>query len=164
MKVIDHNGRLFGKISVIDVLVILVVIALAGALYVKNTRPHTGTSVTTQTITYQVLVEGAQSYLKDNIHVGDKVYDLTYSSGGSPLGEITAIEEQPGSKLTTFTDGTMGLASVEDGVNLLLTIEGEGLVNDKGYSINRVYDLGINAARTYYTKYVEFNITVTKIF
>ena len=30
MKVIDHNGRLFGKISVIDVLVILVVIALAG--------------------------------------------------------------------------------------------------------------------------------------
>ncbi len=164
MKVIDHNGRLFGKISVIDVLVILVVIALAGALYVKNTRPHTGTSVATQTITYQVLVEGAQSYLKDNIHVGDKVYDLTYSSGGSPLGEITDIEEQPGSKLTTFTDGTMGLAGVEDGVNLLLTIQGEGLVGDKGYSLNRVYDLGINSARTYYTKYAQFDVTVTKIF
>lgn len=164
MKVIDHNGRLFGKISVIDVLVILVVIALAGALYVKNTRPHTGTSVATQTITYQVLVEGAQSYLKDNIHVGDKVYDLTYSSGGSPLGEITDIEEQPGSKLTTFTDGTMGLAQVEDGVNLLLTIQGEGLVGDKGYSLNRVYDLGINSARTYYTKYAQFDVTVTKIF
>lgn len=164
MKVIDHNGRLFGRISVIDVLVILVVIALAGALYVKNTRPHTGTSVATQTITYQVLVEGAQSYLKDNIHVGDKVYDLTYSSGGSPLGEITDIEEQPGSKLTTFTDGTMGLAQVEDGVNLLLTIQGEGLVGDKGYSLNRVYDLGINSARTYYTKYAQFDVTVTKIF
>lgn len=164
MKVIDHNGRLFGKISVIDVLVILVVIALAGALYVKNTRPHTGTSVATQTITYQVLVEGAQSYLKDNIHVGDKVYDLTYSSGGGPLGEITDIEEQPGSKLTTFTDGTMGLAGVEDGVNLLLTIQGEGLVGDKGYSLNRVYDLGINSARTYYTKYAQFDVTVTKIF
>lgn len=164
MKVIDHNGRLFGKISVIDVLVILVVIALAGALYVKNTRPHTGTSVATQTITYQVLVEGAQSYLKDNIHVGYKVYDLTYSSGGSPLGEITDIEEQPGSKLTTFTDGTMGLAQVEDGVNLLLTIQGEGLVGDKGYSLNRVYDLGINSARTYYTKYAQFDVTVTKIF
>ena len=164
MKVIDHNGRLFGKISVIDVLVILVVIALAGALYVKNTRPHTGTSLAPQTITYQVLVEGAQSYLKDNIHVGDKVYDLTYSSGGSPLGEITDIEEQPGSKLTTFTDGTMGLAQVEDGVNLLLTIQGEGLVGDKGYSLNRVYDLGINSARTYYTKYAQFDVTVTKIF
>ena len=57
MKVMDHNGRLFGKISIIDVLVVLVVIALAGALYVKSSRPHTGTSVATQTITYQVLVE-----------------------------------------------------------------------------------------------------------
>ncbi len=164
MKVIDHNGRLFGKISVIDVLVILVVIALAGALYVKNSRPHTSASVTTQTITYQVLVEGAQNYLKENIHVGDKVYDLNYSSGGSALGEITAIEEQPGSKMATFTDGTMGLAEVEDGVNLLLTIEGEGLINDKGYSINRVYDLGVNSARTYFTKYAEFDVTVTSIF
>lgn len=164
MKVMDHNGRLFGKISIIDVLVVMVVIALAGALYVKSSRPHTGTSVTTQTITYQVLVEGAQNYLKENIHVGDKVYDLNYSSGGSPLGEITAIEEQPGSKMATFTDGTMGLAEVEDGVNLLLTIEGEGLVNDKGYSINRVYDLGVNSARTYYTKYAEFDVTVTSIF
>ena len=164
MKVIDHNGRLFGKISVIDVLVVLVVIALAGALCVKNSRPHTGTSVTTQPITFQVVVEGAQDYLKDNIHVGDKVYDLNYSSGNSPLGEITAIEEQPGSKMATFTDGTTGLAEVEDGVNLLLTIEGEGLINDKGYSLNRVYDLGVNAARTYYTKYAQFDITVTSIF
>lgn len=164
MKVMDRSGRLFGKISIIDVLVILVVIALAGGLYVKNNRPHTGTSTTTQTITYQVLVEGAENYLKENIHVGDKVYDLTYSSGGSPLGEITDIEEQPGSKMATFTDGTMGRAPVEDGVNLLLTIQGEGLVNDKGYSLNRVYDLGVNAARTYYTKYAEFDITVTNIF
>ena len=164
MKVIDRSGRLFGKISIIDVLVILVVIALAGALYVKNNRPHTGTSVTAQTITYQVVVEGAQNYLKENIHVGDEVYDLTYSSGNGPLGKITAIEEQPGSKMATFTDGTMGQAPVEDGVNLVLTIEGEGLINDKGYSINRVYDLGVNSARTYYTKYAQFDITVTNIF
>ena len=36
MKIIDKNGRLFGKISVIDVLVILVVAVMAFALYVKN--------------------------------------------------------------------------------------------------------------------------------
>ena len=36
MKIIDGNGRLFGKISVIDVLVILVVAVLAAALYFKS--------------------------------------------------------------------------------------------------------------------------------
>ena len=32
MKIIDRNGRLFGKISVIDVLVIAVVLVMAAAL------------------------------------------------------------------------------------------------------------------------------------
>lgn len=163
MKIIDHNGRLFGKISVIDVIVVLVVAALGAALYVKQNQPHTGSGIETRTITYQAVVEGAPEYLKENIHVGDKVYDLEYTSGGSPLGEIMAIEEQPGSKMATFTDGTKGMAPVEDGVNLLLTIQGEGLVSEKGYSINRVYDLGVNSARTYYSKYAEFKVTVVKI-
>ena len=47
--------------------------------------------------------------------------------------------------------------------NLLLTIQGEGLVNEEGYFLNRVYDLGVNAARTYYSKYAEFTTTVTAI-
>lgn len=163
MKLIDHNGRLFGKISVIDVLAILVVIALGAALYVKSNQPHTGTSVPTQTITYQVKVEGVPEYIRDSIHVGDEVYDLNYESGGAPLGKITAVEEQPGTGLAEFADGTVASVPVEGAVNLLLTIEGEGLVNEEGYFLNRVYDLGINASRTYYSKYVEFTTTVTAI-
>ncbi len=164
MKIIDQNGRLFGKISIIDVLAILVVAVLAVGLYVKGNQPHTSNKVATKTITYQVVAEGIPKYLQENIHEGDKVYDLDYASGGSPLGEITEIEVQPSSKMATFSDGTMGRAEVEDGVNLLLTIKGEGLVSDRGYALNRVYDLGVNSARTYYTKYAEFKITVTKIF
>ena len=45
MKVIDNNGRLFGKISLIDVLAVLVVLALGAALYVKSNQPHTGTTL-----------------------------------------------------------------------------------------------------------------------
>ena len=37
MKLMDKNGRLFGKISVIDVVVVLVVLVMAAALHVKNT-------------------------------------------------------------------------------------------------------------------------------
>ena len=52
----------------------------------------------------------------------------------------------------------------EGGVNLLLTVEGSGLVTERGgYMLNRVYDLGINSARTYQTKYAEFTGTVMAI-
>lgn len=163
MRIIDRNGRLFGKISVIDVLVILVVAVLGAALYFKSQQPHTGSSVPVQTITYQVLVEAAPAYLEENIHVGDKVYDKTYESSGA-LGEITEIERLPSAKQATYYDGTVAMAEVDDAVNLLLTIRGSGLVSDRSYSINRVYDLGINSARTYYSQYAEFNVTVTHIF
>lgn len=45
MKIIDRNGRLFGKISVIDVIVILAVIVMAAAIYVKTHKPQTGSNV-----------------------------------------------------------------------------------------------------------------------
>ena len=61
MKLIDHNGRLFGKISVIDVLVLAVVVVLAAALYFKSNQTHTGTSVTNNEITYQVLASGVRN-------------------------------------------------------------------------------------------------------
>ena len=163
MKVIDNNGRLFGRISVIDVLAILVVLALGAALYVKSNQPHTGTSAPTQTITYQAMVQGVPPYLQESIQVGDQVYDLSYESGGAPLGEIVDIQESSGSRLAEFIDGTVAPAPVEGGYNLLLTIQGEGLVNEEGWFLNRVYSLGVNASRTYYSKYAEFTTTVTAI-
>lgn len=164
MKIIDNNGRLFGKISIIDVLVVAVVVVMAAALYVKSNQTHTGTSVVEEPITFQVLVEGVPGYIEAAIREEDQLYDKVYESGG-PLGRVTGIEVLPGSELAEFDDGTVALAPVEDCVNLLLTVEGKGLVSEGGgYAINRVYDLGVNAARTYYTKYAEFEGTVTHIF
>ena len=54
MKILDRDGRLFGKISIIDVIVILVVAVLALAIYVKTQMPQTGTSVTTTKVVYQM--------------------------------------------------------------------------------------------------------------
>ena len=40
MKILDRDGRLFGKISIIDVIVILVVAVLALAIYVTVSYTH----------------------------------------------------------------------------------------------------------------------------
>ncbi len=52
---------------------------------------------------------------------------------------------------------------VEDGVNLLLTVEGRGIISDGRYLVNRVYDLGVNSARNYHTPYAQFTGTVVAI-
>lgn len=164
MKIIDRNGRLFGKISVIDLLVAAVVLVMAVALFVKNNHKEiTSTSVSNTPITYQVTVYGARNYIADAVQEGDLLYEQNTNSGG-PLGTITGIEILPSGKTAEFTDGTIDVVPVEDGVNLVLTIEGSGLISEGRYLLNRVYDLGVNSTRSYCTKYVQFVGTVTAIF
>lgn len=162
MKLIDHNGRLFGKISVIDVLVLAVVVVLAAALYFKSNQTHTGTSVTNNEITYQVLASGVRNYVADAVREGDYMYDQDRSSGGT-LGKIVSIEVLSSGKMAEFNDGTVDTVPVEDGVNLLLTIQGSGILSDGRYLLNRVYDLGVNSSRNFYTPYAQFTGVVTSI-
>ena len=162
MKIIDRNGRLFGKISVIDVLVIAVVLVMAAALFFKSNQTHTGTSVTSETITYQMVANGVRTYVADAVQVGDLMYDQDRSSGGT-LGKIVDIQVLPGTKLGEMNDGTAGMVPVEDGVDLLLTIEGSGIVSEGRYLLNRVYDLGVNSSRNFHTPYAQFVGVVTAI-
>lgn len=166
MKIIDQNGRLFGKISVIDLLVIAVVAVLAVALNFKNNQSHTGTSVQEEKITFQILVRGVRSYVADSIAINDSIYDQNYSSGGRALGKITDIrvERDPGTVVSAISDGTVVLAEAEGAVDLLLTVEGTGLINGKSVSVNRIYDLGVNSSRSYYTQRAQFIGTVASIF
>lgn len=164
MKIMDKNGRLFGKISIIDVVVILVVIALALALAFKRNQTHTGTVVTNIPITFQLHLIGERTHTANAIRVGDNIYDLDNRSNG-PLGKITDIEvmPEPGLRQASFPDGTDEMVPAEDCVNMVLTIQGEGIISDNRYLLNRVYNLGINANRNYYTTYAQFYATVISI-
>lgn len=159
MKIIDRNGRLFGKVSVIDVLVVLVVLVMAAALYFKGHQTHTGTAVAEQTIIFQVRAQGVDDYVAAAIQEHDGLYDRNYSSGGRSLGEIIDIqvERTPGTKLAeNLGDGTSGLVEADNTVDLLLTVRGQGLIDGRRYSLNRIYDLGVNSSRNYCTKRAEF--------
>ena len=95
MKLMDKNGRLFGKISVIDVVVVLVVIVMAAALYVKNTSlSHTSIRVTNTPITYQVTAYNVRQYVADAIQEGDLLYDQDYSTA-APWAPSRASRSSP---------------------------------------------------------------------
>jgi hypothetical protein len=163
MKIIDNNGRLFGKISIIDVFVILVVAVMAVALYLKtNTMTHTSTAVSNDIIEYQILVQGVSPYVEENLRVGDKLFDEDNGSVGS-LGEITAFEILPGTEQVSFRDGTVDVVPTEDTVGILISVRGEGLIQNKSYFLNRVYSLGVNSARNFCTTYVRMTGTVVSI-
>ena len=86
MKILDRDGRLFGKISIIDVIVIVVVAVLAATLYLKHQMPQTSGGVSTTTVVYQMRLENQPEYMLSAIQVGDQLYDLERSTNGA-LGD-----------------------------------------------------------------------------
>ncbi len=77
--------------------------------------------------------------------------------------EITDIQTSPGTKLAELSDGTCETLPVEDSVDLLLTVEGEGILSEGRYLLNRVYEVGVNSSRNYCTPYAQFTGTVAAI-
>lgn len=162
MKLIDKNGRLFGKISMIDVVVVLLEAVLAVALQHKAQLPQTSTGTEDPKITFTLWVRNQRPEILDAIHIGDGLYDPDRSTGGS-LGKITDIQVSEGTIQGELKNGTIMQLPCEDRVDLMITLEGSGLVDDGSYILNRVYELGVNASRTLNTKYASFVATVVEI-
>lgn len=155
-KIIDHNGRLFGLISIVDVLVLAVVAVSVIALnYKHNVVDPKGTTTPNTTITFTAQAEYLPDYVAQAIAVGDLVFDKDQSTGGA-IGKITSVELLPATATREMVDGSLVLAAAEGRYNVLITVEGSGLVTDGRYSINRIYEIGVNASRNLYTKYALF--------
>lgn len=156
MKIMDKNGRLFGKISVIDLLAVLVVIVMAFTLGGRKSSDSGNThTVEEQDITYQLQVTSLPDYMADALKEGDLVHEVDHSNGGD-LGEILSIERAPGTRYTDLDDGTYRRVPVEGTHDLVVTIKGRGIVSNGHVLLNRVYELGVNSSRNYYTPYVQF--------
>lgn len=154
MKIIDNNGRLFGKISVIDVVVLLLAVVLAAALYMKtHTMTHTSTETVYDTITFTYFCPSMPEYVVDALRVGDELFDADNLPVGS-LGEIVDIQYLPGTEYHTSDIGVAGYFPADECVDVLITVRGEGIITGDTYQINRVYPLGVNANRNYCTPYV----------
>lgn len=152
-KLIDRQGRLFGLISIIDVVVIFAVIVLCFGVYLKtNVLSVTGSNTEEVTISFTFEARIVEDYIQEALQVGDYVYDKDHATGGA-IGVITNIEVLEPRAIGELSDGTLNYITSNRGCNLLVTVEGTGAILDGVYTFNRVYRIGLNAARNFQTKY-----------
>ena len=125
---IDEKGRLFGKINIVDLLVILVILIGIVVVAVKFLAPGSTTAVNPPKthVTYQVLVESVQPEVYDNIKPLVDAGDATLMASGEYLdGKVTAVTaESHASQASVSTSGDMLLVPVgSDLLDLTFTIE-----------------------------------------
>ena len=162
-KVIDKNGRLFGKISVIDIAVLIIMIVLAISFYLKfNVIDETSTKTVTQPITYTVKIPAVRQYALDMLEEGDAFFSNDNGSKGQ-IGEITKIEYSPATFSSPALDGTYSTGTIEGKYDVVLTIKADASSSKGRFYVDSTFEIVSNASHNFNTKYYNFYGTILDV-
>lgn len=120
MKIIDKNGRLFGKLNLIDLAVIVIVVVVVAALGMKLFGNDAVDAVTSPdvTITYEVVCEDVPQAVAD--YCQDNVGEQLLSSG---------------KLLNAYVTGCNAVTNADGSVDLYFTMEGTCSFSGYTYSL-----------------------------
>lgn len=158
--IIDKNGRLFGKVNIIDIAVILAVIAVVAGVFVRFTGGAGKIVTATKKIEFEVKVDGVRSFTVDALDkkglVTNKNYDIV-------TGEITNVDTVDCVQKATKTDGTVVEAPLEERYTSTVTIVTDGKESDSGYFDSNNEEIAVGREYTIYSKFVKTTGTITRV-
>ena len=133
-NIIDEKGRLFGKISLIDIFVVLAVLVFAAGFVYNRTSQDIRRIIMPDTPMYVTfLVEGVREFSLDAVQEGDIFFR---QHERVPLGTVSHITTGPTYDIIVRQDGTAALVPVEDRFNMYITLDAIGSITDTGYFVN----------------------------
>ena len=90
--IIDNKGKFFGKISIVDILIVLIIIAAAAGVYYKYGKSDTITPFTrTDKIQMSFYMEDMPDFVANTVKVGDIAKDRVQNV---LLGKVTSIKNR----------------------------------------------------------------------
>jgi hypothetical protein len=134
---IDKNGKLFGKISVIDILVVALVL-VASVFFVtrylstRSSALNAGGALDTLEIKFYA--EEVNDFVVDSISVGDAAKEMAqYAS----FGTITDIRTAPSITWVSDSDGNLYASPKEDKYfSVTVTLEAKGKIDATGFTLD----------------------------
>lgn len=137
----DSKGKIFGKISIVDLLVIiLLVVAIVGA-YVRFNGNNVGAVNQTTEFNYMITIREIRETNK-NLLVESVGTD--FRLGGkisSSMGTLTDVEVKESVTEVEKTDGTIVSAKVPEKYDVVLTLKVNGSETDTGYYTPEMYEV-----------------------
>ena len=138
---IDKNGRIFGKISIVDLTVLVAVIILIAGIYVRFFGGPTKTVVQSSDFYYVLEVKniresnlhGLEKSLNGRFYLNEKIT--------SEMGTLVDIQSSTAVSTMETADGKIVTTKVPERFDALLTFKLTGRINDRGYftpSLNHI--------------------------
>jgi hypothetical protein len=134
---IDNSGRIKGRVSIIDIILIAAVLVLAAG-FVYNQVSERLRQVINPTDEFHVVIQGdgVRHFIVDAVEIGDVMFRLR---DRQPLGTVIDIEVLPAMDFLHRSDGTAVLVEMEGRYTINITLEAVGSIREGvGYFINGV--------------------------
>ncbi|MBO5136049.1 MAG: DUF4330 domain-containing protein [Clostridia bacterium] len=127
---INKEGKLFGKVSIIDIFALLLVVVMALGIYMKFFRTVETTTVENCTIEYEFKVTDLRMYSVTALQQSEKIFD---EKTKEYMGEIVNVEYSPSVQKAELADGRVVMTEAPDKYDAVVTIRVKGGVNNAGY-------------------------------
>lgn len=132
---VDDKGRLFGKINLVDLLIILIVLAAGIFLFTKFGRANVLTLIQKEEpVVITLFIEGLPEYAADAVKDGAVTIDKNTSTR---MGKVVegSIKKGPDIWYAANSDGQMVRSSREGFCSLEFSVEGSGVFTENGVTI-----------------------------
>lgn len=155
---IDRKGKIFGKVSIIDLFVLmLILVTLGGAYYKFSYMKGTDDVVRMDTIEYKVLVSGIRKMSVDALKPQVDVFE---SKTDIHIGKVESKEVLPAMDYIIKTDGTIVKAEKPERYDMIITIVSPGIENNNSFLANGSKEIKIGSDLEIKT---QLNLMQTKI-
>lgn len=135
----DKKGKLFGKINVIDFMVLVVLLLMiAGVGYKFYMDGRQNAVSNSQLLEYKVSIINIRNFTADAVEINDKIYD---NKTGSFMGKVINKEVKPYKEYITKTDGTVAFAEKPGRLEMILTLQVPGVENNYSFLANGNRDI-----------------------
>jgi len=159
--VIDNKGKIFGKVSIIDIFVVLLVAVVVFGTVYKFKSPATSNITGGNTpIYFKVKIEDVRSLALNYYEEDMDVYD---SKTGNYLGKIRSISSSPYVEEIEKADGSVIKTEKADKIQIDLEIEAKGVETEQSFLVEGTYEVKVGAGIYLMTKYVLTEGTVMEV-
>ena len=139
--IIDNKGKLFGKVSIIDICVILIIVIGVVGAYITfstlnsgklndNSKLALNSAAPAETAVVTFEVKGIRAMTKDGIRIGDEVYD---TEDNKFIGTIKEVSSKPAQGNYVANDGSFYKAVIPEKYDVEILVEVTGKNTNTGF-------------------------------
>ena len=160
MKFIDEKGRIFGKISIFDLTLVLLIVFAVFAIGIKK-EATSQTSGSDKTITYDVTIKNIRGVSVDAIY--QNLESFTDSETGKALGEALNVKKENAKVKVHLEDGQFGFSEYENKFDVVVTLKTAGTETSDAYFTSSGKQIITGDTIKLQNGFVRFEGEVTKV-